>query len=147
MLKKLAYLFLPFVVACSNQAIFEQDKTSNKENAATLIVYTPNTAFNRQNFIKPSIFIDGKKLGKVSVDETLSALITPGVHQIAFQRSFPLMPIYEAAQIKIDMQANKTYYIRYSYDFDDYVQTNDTPKSTGASSFRWVNSEKGENKQ
>lgn len=130
------------ITACSSEP-FIQDKNLDASNSATLFVYTPDTEFNRQNFIKPTIYVDNTELGKVSIKEPLIAQLPAGKHDIAFKRAFPL----EAATLEIDMQKSGIYYIRYSLDFDDLAQPDQKPDTMGASSFRLVVKSKGENRE
>jgi hypothetical protein len=130
------------LAACNSQP-FVQDAKLDESSSATLVVYTPDTEFNRQNFIKPMIYVDSLELGKVAIDAPLNARLSPGKHAIGFQRAFPI----EAATIEIDMQKGEVYYIRYSLDFDDLVQPNNEPKTMGSSSFRLVAKSRGENKE
>lgn len=143
----LALSCLLLLASCTSTEAFIEDASLDASHSARLVVYTPDTEFNRQNFIKPTIFIDGKKLDKVSIKEPLNVLIPTGKHSVAFQRSFPLMPVYEATKIDIDIKAQETYYIRYSYDFDDHIQNNGQPRTTGASSFRLVGKSIGEKRE
>ncbi len=128
--------------ACSSKP-FIQDKTLNESNASRLIVYTPDTEFNRQNFIKPTIYVDGLELGKVAIDTPLMALLPIGKHEVSFKRAFPL----ESTTLEIDMNKTDIFYVRYSLDFDDLAQPNTEPKTMGASSFRLVEKSTGENRQ
>lgn len=143
-MKPLSFIFscCLLITACASKPFIE-DKTLSASNSAKLIVYTPDTEFNRQNFIKPMIYIDGLELGKVAIDEPLSAQLPAGKHVIGFKRAFPL----EAATLEIDMQEADIYYIRYSLDFDDLAQPHKEPDTMGASSFRLVAKSKGENKE
>jgi len=134
------------LAACTSNAPFTQNESLNENNASTLIVYTPDTSFNRQNFIYPTIFIDGHAAGKVSIKNPLQFFLEPGPHTITFQRAFVVMTNYEAGKIDIQLEQGKTYYIRYSYDFDDRV-TNAEPSASGASSFRLVPPSQGETRK
>lgn len=138
-------IFLTLLICgCTSTSAFMPESNLNADNAAQLIIYTPDTEFNRQNFIRPTIYIDGKQWDKVTIKEPLTVFLEPGPHTIGFQRAFFLMPTFEAGNLEIDMQANATYYLRYSYDFDDHPPVHDQPDTLGASSFRLVSREKGE---
>lgn len=146
-MKKLLFcLFISILTGCTSTSSYIPDDTLDETNASTLIVYTPDTSFNRQNFIHPTIYIDGKKFAKVSINGPLKTYLLPGPHTIGFQRTFFLMPTFEAGNIDIQMEKGKTYYVRYSYDFDDRA-TNDKPSTTGASSFLLVSNQKGETRE
>lgn len=134
-----------FLNACSSTPLYIAAPELSQTNAATLIVYTPNTEFNRQNFIKPTLTIDGLTLTELSINTPINVLIHKGNHIISFERGIPFLPNYEAGKIEFTALANKIYYIRYSYDFDDKpVKPGEQATSSGASSFRLVTQTTGE---
>jgi len=134
--------------ACTHGPSYMPSGELNDTNAATLLIYTPNTEFNRQNFITPTITINGESLGKTSIEKPIKVLIPTGDTTLRFQRAVPIMPSYEAGNIHFKAEANTHYYVRYSYDFDDRpVKVGDDAPASGASSFRLVDQSTAESGQ
>ena len=112
-----------FVSACTtDRSNYIKNHTLNKNNSATVIVYRPSTKLHKFNPEKPFVFIDGKKLGKLAVGDSLKVRLPIGIHEISIKRSQYFVPTFEIQKIDLNIveqkdeqkDNRKIYYIRYT---------------------------------
>lgn len=148
-----AHLFLmscmiTLLTSCTTDSAFIQDSVLNDENSAILVVYRPNTSFHKANPSKPSVYVDGKEIGKLGVNRSLRVRLPTGKYVISVKRSFLFMPVFNAGEVNVTFEQHRTYYVRYSYNFTGLiVAPGGNAAATGSSSLMLVDEVTGKNKQ
>ena len=139
---------IAMLTSCTTPSAITQDLSLNDENSATLIVYRPNTTFHKANPSKPSVYVDGKELGKLGVNRSLRVRLPMGRYVITVKRPFLFMPVLSAGDVSVTIDQYKTYYVRYSYEYTGLmVAPGGNTSATGSSSLMLVDEVMGKNKQ
>ena len=105
------------IAGCSSKGTFQRDHSLHEDNAATIIVYRPNTYFHRADPEKPFIYINDTKLGKLGIGSNLRISVPNGKYSISVKQSLLFMPGKETNRLELVVDEHKHYYVRYSYDF------------------------------
>lgn len=143
-----ALCMIAMLTSCATNNAVIQDSTLNAENSATLVVYRPNTSFHKANPSKPSVYVDGEKLGTLGINRSLRVQLPMGSHVITVKRPFLFMPVFSAGKVSVTIDQPRTYYVRYSYDFTGFMASpGGNASATGSSSLMLVDEAMGKNKQ
>ncbi len=147
-MKKVLLNFLLFfsvilLSSCSKNNTYQIPSSIKNTELATVYIYRTNSSFHMFNPEKPFFYIDEKYIGKLGTGQELVIKVIPGEHIFTVKDSILFMPGLEDGKVKINIEKNKTYYLRYSLTPANIISSNNSQDITitGNSNFQKVNEE------
>ncbi len=144
-MKKLIFYvsFLMLFTGCASTVEYVRNPALNEDNAATVIIYRPNTSYHKFNPEKPFVYIDDKLLGKLGVNSSLRVHLPKGSYKISIKQPFMFMPANESNKLELQVNEHKYYYVRYANDFSGFEGPAGAPIAVGETDLRIVDEENG----
>jgi uncharacterized protein DUF2846 len=140
-------LVLAVIAGCASQEQFTNETGLKPSEAATVIVYRPQTSFHSMNPERPFLYLDDKQAGKLGVGQLITLTLAPGPHKFTMWSSALFMPAARVGDVDLTLEPGQTYYLRYEYGFSGIAGTPGMLVPVGNHSFGVVNRDVGEAKR